>query len=247
MNILECLTLAPSLTMTEVAKSSNLTTSTTHRTLGNLVSHRLAKKDAESGKYSIGPRFLRIANAAVRNLDIASIATQHLVALRDFTNETSAVHIPTETLERLVVTQVESFQALRRTYTEIGQPVPIHEGAPGKVLLANLPPSVQETVLSRPLESATTKTVTEPTSLRGELARVRQDGVAVSIEERVPGVTSIAAPVFDFTSSVVAALSISGPSFRMTSERLQEFIPVLKETAQNITLDLGCEHANAVP
>lgn len=239
MQILDCLTSAPSLNMTEIAQSVNLTTSTTHRSLANLVAHGLVHKDKESNRYSIGPRVLRLAHAATDNLDIAKLATQYLIALRDRTHETSAVHIHTEGPKRLVLTQVESHHALRRTYTEIGRPVPIHEGAPGKVLLAHLPNAVQEAVLSEPLASATPKTITDPDTLREELARVRDDGYAVSIEERVPGVTSLAVPVFDFSTSVVAAISVSGPSSRVSPDVIDIFVPLAIDAAEQFTVALG--------
>ena len=93
-----------------------------------------------------------------------------------------------------MVDQVESRQELRRHYTDIGVPIALTHGAPGKAMLSALPWSRQKAALSRGIEAVTDRTVTDPTALAAELATARERGWAGSDAERTPGIRAVAAP-----------------------------------------------------
>ena len=108
-----------------------------------------------------------------------------------------------------MVDQVESRQELRRTYTDIGVPIAAAARRPGKAILSMLPVAQQEYWLSRPIESVTPRTITDPDELRAELAMARSRGWAGSRSERTPGIRAVAAPIFDHSGAVIGALGLS--------------------------------------
>ena len=228
----------PTLGVSEIARRIDLTSSTTHRLLTSLAQHGLVMRTEARG-YALGPELLRLALVAKEAMDLRDIAEPIMVQLRDATDETVGLHVRDTSLLRHVIHQVESRQALRRIYTEMGQAVPLHQGAPGKVLLAYLSESEQNRVLSEPLEKATERTITNPASIRKELAKVRSSGYAISVQERVTGIASIAVPVWDYSDRVVAVLSVSGPASRMSEKRLHSIAPTIKAASHQLSILLG--------
>jgi DNA-binding IclR family transcriptional regulator len=89
------------------------------------------------------------------------------------------------------------------------------------------------------LPSFTERTITDPTRLTEALARVRQRGYAVAREELEEGLSAVAAPIVDREDHVIAVISVSGPSFRLTEERLEELADMTREAAQAVSHQLG--------
>ncbi|MFF4733123.1 IclR family transcriptional regulator C-terminal domain-containing protein [Streptomyces mirabilis] len=112
-------------------------------------------------------------------------------------------------------------------------------GAFAGVEVLRLPEPERESRLAAPLESCTPRTVTDPGTLRSQLERARTDGCAYSVEELERGLNAVAAPVFSFNGQVVAALSASGPSFRLTEQRLPEASAVVQAATEKISDRLG--------
>jgi IclR family acetate operon transcriptional repressor len=166
------------LTLSEIARTTGLTTSTVHRLLGAMHENQLVR-----------------GGAVATTLRDAALPT--MSALRDEIEETVGLHSLLPTDERVVVDQAESHQPLRRTYTELGLPIPLPYGAPGKVLSAWLLPARCDAILQREIPPLTSTTVTEPTVLRSQFAEIRQRGFAMSLAERTPGIRSVAAACGD--------------------------------------------------
>lgn len=227
------------LTLSDVAERVRLGTSTTHRLLRSLVAHGLLKRDEVGKTYSLGPTVLRLAQAAAGAMDVRELARPVMVRLRDAAGETVGLHLLRDARHRVVVDQVESHQALRRTYTELGEPIPLHQGAPGKVLLAFRPTADQNALLGGSLEAANAQTIVDPEVLRAELAEIRQHGYGFSHGERVSGIHTVAVPVFDHTGAAVASLSVTGPALRMPLERLSNLAPVAVTAAAELSALLG--------
>lgn len=225
--------------VSEIARRSGLTSSTAHRLLSSLLEQGLVMRSAGSNDYMLGPELLRLGAIAQETIHLRDVATPVMSKLRDAVDETVGLHVPGRNLTRQVLHQVESRQALRRIYTEIGQQLPMHQGAPGKVLMAGLTDGELEGLLSRPLTKATESTITDVEALRLEVEEVRRLGYAVSHEERVSGITSIAAPSRNHTGRVAAALSVSGPSSRMSDAKVRESVPVLKDATDELSRLLG--------
>ena len=129
---------------------------------------------------------------------------------------------------------------LVRMQAFVGKRTPAHASALGKTLLAHLPPAELDAFLTgRKLEGFTPRTLTDPDRLRAALGRIRADGYAIDDEEMETGLRCLGAPVTDHIGRPCACVALSGPSVRMTPERIGELIPSVKETAARISRMLG--------
>lgn len=229
----------PRMSLSEIADRLGLNTSTTHRLLQALKVHGLVTQPDGGKAYALGPTVLRLARLATGSLDVQEIARPQLRRLRDEIGETAGLHVLRSDLVRVVVDQVESHQALRRSYTELGEPIPLHQGAPGKVLLAWLPSEQRDMLLARPLEAATDGTVTDPERIRREIATIRERGYALSFGERVDGIHTVAVAIRDHEGHPFAAISVTGPAMRMPADRLDAIAPVVADAARQISTTFG--------
>ena len=232
----------PDLGISDLARATDLSTSTVHRLLLAMQENGLIRQ-TEHRRYAIGPLVAQLAHTAGIPATLRDAAMPVLRALRDDTEETAAVHELLPSGRRVVLDQVESRHQLRRTYTEFGIPVPLTLGAPGKVLLAFLPWERQVEILAGSLEQALPPTITNPVVLAAQLAETRALGFSSSLSERTPGIRSVAAPVFDFSGQPVGCLSISGPEMRMPVERMEEFGERIVPAAWSVSELLGATEA----
>jgi IclR family acetate operon transcriptional repressor len=232
----------PTLGITDIARATGLSTTTTHRLLVAMQANRLIRQTSDR-RYGLGPLLVQLARSGALPTTLRDAALPHMTALRDEVEETVGLHELLPNGERVVVDQVESHQELRRTYTDIGVPIHLPHGAPGKAILSVLPVDQQEHWLSRPIASVTPMTVTDPAALRAELATARACGWAGSNAERTPGIRAVAAPVFDHTGAVIGALGLSVPAVRMDDARAAELGARVKLCAWQVSEDLGATAA----
>ena len=137
----------------------------------------------------------------------------------------------------LYLDQVSGKSALQ-AHNWVGQHIPLHATSNGKVLLSGLPPDEVDNRLPR-LPSYTAGTVTTRARLRRELLEVREQGYAVATDELEVGLTAIAAPIRNAHGDVIASLSVSGPTFRLTEARVKELVPVVQDAADEVSRRLG--------
>ena len=222
--------------VSDIARATGLSTSTAHRVLAALSAHGLVTKVGPN--YALGPRILQLAAAARDTGNLTAVARPMMTQLRDATGETVGLHV-IKGGSRFVIDQVESTQPLRRTYTEWGQPIPLYQGAPSRVLLAYADEHTVASVLAGPFESVTSSTVIDADELSREIDLIRQNGYTFSFEERVAGIRSIAVPLRDYTGTVVAAMSVTGPAIRVTEEWMHRTLPTILQVAADISAGLG--------
>ncbi|MPZ52078.1 MAG: hypothetical protein GEU79_04975 [Acidimicrobiia bacterium] len=134
--------------------------------------------------------------------------------------------------------EIQSSKPLRFVI-ELGRPVPIHAGAAGRAILAGLPPEEAEELLGgEPLQVITPNTISDP----GELLRLadedRKRGFAVSIEERVPGGASAAAPFFDRGGRCVGSIVFTIPLARLEMDSIDQIGVAVSESAVKLTEQL---------
>lgn len=228
----------PTLGLSDIARQTGLSTSTTYRLLIALQHNQLVRQVPHS-RYALGPLLIRLVRSGAVSPSLREAAVPSMTALRDAEEETVGLHMLLPDDERVVVDQVESHLPLRRTYTELGVPIPLPYGAPGKVLAAFLPTDRREAVLQRPLEHVTPTTVVDPEALREEMDEARHTGYALSFAERTPGIRTVAAAIFDHSGSVVGCLSLSGPEMRMSAERMHSLGARVCDAAWTISEILG--------
>jgi DNA-binding IclR family transcriptional regulator len=229
--------LEPELRVTELARRLELHKSTVSRILATLQKGGLVSKNPESGKYRLGLGLISLAGVALGRLDVRGVAQPYLNNLMAFTQETVNITV-VEGHECVNIERARSPQPIRYEGW-IGRRTPLHCTAAGKVLLAHLPIEKRAVRLALPLAEYTSKTVTDGQRLEHNLALVRHQRYAIVHEEFEEGFSGIAAPIFNHEAQVVAAISVSGPTYRMGPGKVENFIDLLKEISQTISTEMG--------
>lgn len=224
--------------ISEIARITGLSTSTTHRLLGAMTGNRLLAQ-ATDKRYRVGPLMVQLGRSGAVPSSLRGAAVPVMVALRDEVDETVGLHELLPSLERVVIDQVESRQELRRHYTDIGVPIALVHGAPGKSILSTMTWAAQVAALERGIEQVTERTVTDPVALAAELAEARRRGWAGSDSERTPGIRAVAAAVFDHTGKAVGSLGLSVPTVRMGDARADELGARAARAAWEVSEGLG--------
>ena len=219
----------------ELAARAGLPKSTTSRLIGALERQGLVQRLGERGRLHPGPVLLRFATGDSSSA-LLELAAPSLRRLAESSGETVNLAIPGPLgVEHLAQEDTAHIVGVANW---VGRRVPLHVAANGKVFLAYGAP------LLAPLDRLTPRTIVDPARLDAELARVRARGYATSIDELEHGLSAVAAPVFGPDGDAFGALSISGPSARLTSERITSLAPLLIEESNKLAQRLGHrEHA----
>ena len=222
--------------VTEIAQTLGLSKAVVHRVLTSFRTKGFVEIDPALRRYRLGPKALYLGLAYLDRIDVRSIARPVIEELSKATNETSTLSIRTG-FSRVYIDQVTPGRDVKMV-VQLGRPVPLHAGASSKAFLAFLGPEEIEDYLSRPLEKLTPDTVTNPKSLQGELAQIRERGYAESMGERLAGAGAVAAPVFGHDGRPEAVISVSGPVERFRGEAAKAARRLLKET-KRVSEQLG--------
>ena len=223
--------------LAQVAASLQLHKSTAHRFLMVLEKHRMVERTI-GGKFRLGLRLFDLGNRAVEQYDLRDRAQPHLRHLVAETEETAHLCI----LEGAHVIYIDKIEPTRsvRMITRIGASNPVHCTSVGKAMLAFLPEERFADVLRRiRFERFTHRTITTAEALRVEIEKTRRRGYAVDDEELEEGLRCIAVPVLDAQRMPVAAVSVSGPSFRVTAQKLPSIANHLLQCVRGISADMG--------
>jgi DNA-binding IclR family transcriptional regulator len=225
--------------LARIAATTTLTKPTVHRLLATLATRQLVIQDPASSDYMLGPGCLGIADAVLRGLGgLGLLAHSTLVHLAETSQETVALHVPAGT-QRVCVEQIPSPQPVRYT-SAVGVAKPMYTGAMGKVLLAFMQEDDRREVLDRlTLMPITSSTVTDRSVLESQLSEVRRKGYSISRGEQADGVAALSAPVFAANGHVAAALSILGPTSRMTDPVIAKLRQVVVDAANDVSATLG--------
>src|SRR5262245_14046067 len=225
------------LTAGEVAERLSLHKSTIHRLLTVLDHHRLIRRNGETGRYSLGLRLFELGTRAVRGLQLRDQAQPHLDRLARETGET--VHICVfDSGEMVSLAYAEGIRSLRMPAT-VGRRTPAYCSAVGKAVLAFLSEAALDDALARPMRARTDKTLITRAALLADLRQVRIRGYAVDNEEIEKGLRCVGAPVWNYSGEVIAAVSVAGPSFRITRSRVPAIARAVLGMARRLSADLG--------
>jgi DNA-binding IclR family transcriptional regulator len=238
LDVLECIALADQpLSTGEVARLCNLSRPTAYRLICTLIARGYVARDGDT-HYRLGTQPLSLSQNVLESLDLPELAQPYLRQLSDITNETSYLSILDDD-EILYVGKAESSQSLR-TNTKIGSRNRLHCTSMGKAILAFLCDSEQANLIERlELTANTSNTITERSALVEELATVRAQQFAVDNEEAEDGVRCVGVPIFDRTGRVFAAISVSGPAYRLSDSRIGALSSLVMDTARTISGRLG--------
>jgi DNA-binding IclR family transcriptional regulator len=224
--------------LTELSQQCGLEKSTTHRLLAVLSSEGLVEQDPETERYRLGLTLLELGMAVHRRLDIRKEAMPVLHDLAEGTDET--IHLGVARAAHVVyLEKVESRHAFQMR-SRVGERMPLYSTGIGKAILAFGGEAQLDTVLAAGLESRTKNTVTDPGELRNELQRIRMRCYSTDMEENEEGVRCVASPVFDHRLNVAGAISIAGPIFRFSEQRMVELGGRVVGAAEETSRRLGC-------
>ncbi|MGB9662272.1 MAG: IclR family transcriptional regulator [Moorellaceae bacterium] len=240
LSILEALARAEGPVMLSALSAEvGLHVSTVHRLLTTLARRGFVEQEPYQGRYRLGLKLFEIGNRALYSLDIRAVARPYLRQLVEEFNETANLAV-LDGSEVVYIDQVESKNMIKML-ARPGTRGPAYCTGAGKVLLAGLTPSQLEKILSGiVLKRYTASTITDPELLKQELDKVREQGFALDRGELEEGVRCVAAPIKNHEQRVVAALSVSGPSSRITDDLLQgKLVEAVRAAAVSISEVLG--------
>jgi len=226
LDILLCFTNESDLGLTEIATRVGLHKSTVHRLLASLENKGFIIRDPASEKYKLGYRVWELSANLMQSDDMSVMLLPEMERLRDVVGETISLYVR-DGHERIRIQAVQSRQAVRRV-APIGARLPLVVGASSKILVAYADKLIQEELLENIMWPEGMSKV----AFKKQLEQIIDVGYATSIEEREPGAAAVAAPIFNRTGQLVAALSISGPASRLTAERMREQASVIIDSAK---------------
>jgi IclR family transcriptional regulator, acetate operon repressor len=237
LSALELVADAGELGVTELGRRLGVHKATASRLAATLAERGLLERDPQTDRYRLGFGLVRLAGAAMARLDLVSSARATLDDLAERTHETVTIGV----LSHDDVVSVDQVTGTRSivSVSWVGKRTPLHTTSTGKVFLAFMGDDERERRLAEPLEAATPRSVTSPETMRTQLAEIRRRGYAQTLEELEVGLNAVAAPVRQGDGTVIAALSVSGPSFRLRPVDLPRIGQQTIEAADAVSRRLG--------
>lgn len=225
------------LTLSDISERLEIHKSTALRMLCTLEKLNCVVHDNDTGKYRLGIHLLELGSTFLEGVDLRREAKPYLEELSAASGE--IVHLAILDGESVVyIEKIEAPQVLT-LYSRVGRRAPATCTAVGKVLLAYADCEFKDRISRGSFMKYTDQTITDPEIFLQELEKVRKNGYAIDNEEHEKHVRCVAAPIWNHEGQAVAAVSITGPSVRMTLERIQELAPVVVSTALDISRRLG--------
>ena len=224
--------------VTELSKRLKLHKNNVFRLLATLESRRYIEQNRATENYRLGLKELELGQTFFKQMGLLRQAKPILEKMVTDCNETSYVAILKDGFS--VYLDVVETGLTVRVVSRVGSRLPSYCTAAGKVQLAYLSEEELESVLPRELKSFTPSTFSDREEFKRHLREIAEKGFAIDDEELDPGVRCVAAPIRDYTRRIIGALSTSGPSMRLSNERIeQELVPLVTEAAEELSTRLG--------
>ena len=206
------------------------------RLVKTLAAFQFVSSNPHTGKVRLGVGLMQLADRVKPQFDLRQLALPVLTRLRDKTGETACLHMMFGD-DRVCVIQVESKNELR-CVAKIGEALPLTTGSAGRVFMAHLSERERERLLKR-LTPLTPESVVDRSRVNRMIENGRQDGYVMARNETVLGMAAGSAPVFDLSGNTIAAVTVLGPSQRLTRKRLVSLSEVVREAARELSVGLG--------
>jgi DNA-binding IclR family transcriptional regulator len=223
--------------ISDIAQAVSLHKATAHRIVTTLVNYGYLERVEDGQKYRLGLELPNLGYKVLRRMDLRKEAVPFMKQLVAEWDETCDLSIFDQG-EVFYIEIVRGNRALTIS-AAVGQRLPVHATASGKLFLAYLPEEQLHDIFSRAMVAFTEKTVISPDELRRQLDEIRRQGYAVDYEEFEHGVCAIAAPIFNRSGKVIAAIGGPSPMSRMTSDRITQMAEAFKEAAKGISNRMG--------
>lgn len=226
------------LSLTEIKDAARLSKTTAFRIISTLESVGYLERDLETKKYRPGLKVLQLGFTAISSLEFRQVARPYLRQLSQDVDETVSLSV-LDGMDVVYVDRVRK-QQIVGVVLGIGSRIPAHCGSMGKVMLAHLPEEELAQRLNQTLTSCTSHSLVDPAAIEAELNQVHQQGYALNDEELEIGLRAVAAPIWDHTNHVVAAINVTGSVRTISCQRMvEELAPRVCDTAVQISQALG--------
>lgn len=223
----------------ELSEKLELPPSTVLRFIKTMMLCGYVEQDPETQKYSLSFKFCHIGYLVSSQISIRNVIRPFLVELADRCQESACLAIDQDMMV-VYVDVVDGPDNMLKTLQRIGKTAPLHSTGVGKVLLLNYgEEEIDQLIEERGLAPLTPNTIITKQELIAELQKVRAKGYAIDDEECEIGARCVAAPVWDYTGKVVAAISVSGPVTRMNIEKIERIQSIIKEVSIKASKKLG--------
>lgn len=237
LSILQFIAAAGEATPATVAAGLNTSRSTTYRIIETLRATGFLDTDSRTGRLRLGVKAIELGMAALADVDVINVAPPYLRDLAASTLETVFLAVPNN--DEMVYVLKEEGSLPVRMNCKLGSRRPLHSTALGKAYMSALPDEERPVLISRlNLVRFTANTITDPHRLEADLVASRARGFAFDDVEGEEGVSCLAAPVRDYTGLPIAAISVSGPTERITSQT-SEIGGRVAEAAASLSRRLG--------
>lgn len=225
--------------VTELSKRLKLHKNNVFRLLATLESRGYIEQNKATENYRLGLKALELGQTFIKQMGLLRQAKPILERMVEQSNETSYVVIYKD--RHVVYLDVVETNLTVRVVSRVGSRLPAYCTAAGKIHLAYMTEEELDELLPQiEYVQHTPTTITNPEALRKELQRIREQGYSLDDEELDLSVRCLAAPIRDYTRRIVGAISISGPTMRVSSERIQsELIPLVLDSAKELSTRLG--------
>lgn len=223
---------------TDVVEACGQPRGTVHRQLAHLVAEGLVDH-ASDQTYAVGLRLLQLAAKAWSGNDLRSVAAPHLAALQEATQE--SVHLAV--LNGGQVTYLDKMEGCHtlRMHSQVGKTSPAYCTGVGKAALSLLPADeLSELTRGMEFHRFTEATLITPEALMADVAAISENGYGFDLQEHEIGIHCVAAPVRAPGRNFRAAISVTGPAYRVDAQQLSNWAPLVRETADKISAELAC-------
>lgn len=238
MRLLDCFSpIDRTLSLAEICQRTGLPKSTTHRLLAAMREEGLLDQDRDRDRYRLGLKLFELGNIVLSNMDLHREARPFVDVLARLSGQ--GVHLAVfDGRQAVVVHRAEPAPEMNSPLNLI-ESAPAHCTGVGKAILAFQPEPVLTRLLVGGLARHTDATLIDPAILAEDLARTRVRGYALDEGEHQPGLRCIAAPIRDQSGRVFAAISVSGPAWRLPSGEVESLSKIVVHNANAISLCLG--------
>jgi IclR family KDG regulon transcriptional repressor len=225
-------------TYSDILTRLDLPKSTVHRLLKDLVDIGYLNYDLQTKRYAGSFRLAELGSEVISKFQLRKHVRPFLTELHRETEHTSNLAILDGTTG-VFIDKIEARDFGIKLFSEVGKTFPLYCTGLGKVLLAHSPEKLLYRLLERPLDAITDKTITDPTLLKEELSRIREQGYALDNEEITRGILCVAAPVFGYNREIMAAISIAFPAYIEKDRKITKEINAIKKYSGLISQSLG--------
>lgn len=222
----------------DICKATGLHGSTAHRILSTMKNRGYIHQNEKNAKYWLGFKFYGIGNAVKDNMPLAEIIEPYADKIARKYKQTVYTAMPyyqSDTPQQVIVYKVSHSPYIIRNSPDVGTIAASHGAATGKCMMAYYPEKLIAEYKQHPLPMLTAKTITDWNILEDELQRIRRNGYAMESDEEEIGSTCIAVPITDKQNSIIASVSLSGPTSMIFEFKINDILNDLREAATEVS------------